>query len=100
MATFAEINDFFSSPTAGPLRVKCSVALQIKASEIAATATSVKPLKDWAERALANPYEHTDPIFRFVVCDNNTLTITQIAAASDAAVRAAVAKAIDALYGS
>lgn len=100
MATYTELNDFFSSPTAGPLRTKCSVALQIKASEIAATPTSVQTLKDWAEKALGNPYGYTDPIFRFVVCDNDTLTIAQIAAATDSAVQAAVNKAIDALYGS
>lgn len=99
MATYTELHDLMSSPSAGALRQKLLVALLIKANAIAESASPTAAAKEWARSALRDPQQYSDTILRYVIADNAAATTTQITGASDAQVQAAVNTAVDTLLG-
>ena len=97
MATYAELFDLFNGESG--LKNKISVACTIKAADIVANigAASVTE-KAWAVSVFENPQGMAEKVMKFLVADNNALTIEQITGASDSAIQTKVDASL-ALFG-
>ncbi len=105
MATYAELFDLFNGESG--LKNKISVACTIKAADIVtkiiediANETTLVTVaeKAWAVSVFENPQGMAEKVMKFLVADNNALTIEQITGASDSAIQTKVDASL-ALFG-
>jgi len=95
MATYLEIKTLFNdSDLNDKLQVACLIASKAIKDESAQTANHANRLK-WAKDAFANPTIAATAMLKVLLAENNTLTLTQIQAASDGAIQTAVNAAIN-----
>lgn len=95
MATYLEIKTLFNdSDLNDKVQVACLIASKTVKDESAAAPNHANRLK-WAKAAFANPTSAATAMLKVLLADNNTLTLVQIQAASDAAIQSAVNAAIN-----
>ena len=99
MATLLEIATINEEPLYGELLQKISAAVWKKAQVIADDAAATQAEQDWAIAALANTVESVKSIIPYVLSANDTATVAQILAASDASIQTNVDAAVEGLFG-
>lgn len=97
MATLAEQRQAAEDST---LRIKVQQAVIVSAQKVideAAGATNHANRILWAKRVIPPPDIEVQKMLMYIIAKNNTLTLAQILAVTDAQVQAAVDGAVDAL---
>lgn len=97
MADFIDIFEFISTPDGSTLRNKISIAANIKAQALLDGASPTTGQVTWAYNTLRFPVPRATILTNYVLAKNNTSTIAQINAASDATIQSNVNDAADAL---
>lgn len=92
MATYAEIFDLRSHDV---LRNKIAVAACVKAAALIDGATPTAAQIAWAKAVIADPIPTADGLLKYLLAKNNTLTVAQLTATTDAAAQTAVSAAVD-----
>ena len=95
MATLAELSTLYVN---SEMRNKVSAAAVIKATATITDATAPAARKEWAERTLTSTASQVDMLWKFVLGQNHTETVSTILSANDPTVQTAVNNAIDAVY--
>lgn len=97
MATLAEQR---SAAEDGTLRIKVQQAVIVSAQKVideAAATTNHANRLLWAKRVIPPPDLDVSKMLMYIIAKNNSLTLAQILAVTDAQVQAAVDGAVDAL---
>lgn len=95
MATYEEL---FVLGVNTSLRNKVVTAAQIKAVAISDLATPTQLQIDWAAGAFASPISTAEIIYPAVLAANKDLDVSQITAASDAAIQTNVDDIVDNIF--
>lgn len=84
MATYTELFDLTSN---SDLRNKVAVACTIAAKNFIALASPTNGQLLWAKRALANPLNMADTVYKYVLAANTASTVSSIITAPDSAIQ-------------
>lgn len=95
MATYADLVGFYGTTDFDLLRNKVKVAITIKCKAIADDTGASASQQAYAKTAIGNPQSSADTVINYVLAANKDASITQINAATDAAIQTNVDNAID-----
>ena len=82
MATYTELRTLFDNDN---LRQRIGVALMIKAQSLLDGATPTADQRRWAQQIFSSPQAEADKMLKYLLAKNNTMTVAQIQAVTDAA---------------
>jgi len=98
MATYQELFSI-AGDTPAPLAQRITVALAVKAQEIAIDVNSTANQKAWAVSSLKNPSGDYQAVLNYLLATNKAAPVSGITGANDSAVQTAVNNAVDQLLG-
>ena len=98
MATYTELHELRSEPS---LKMRIMVAIADVAADVLAEPVPATPTerRDWAKIAIIRPDNEAREFIWALLISNQSATKQQIVAATDAAIKQAVADAVTARFG-